>query len=121
MTTENQILSSKEMFDFYKRKSGIEYMYVPLAEIIRYEDLKKQFKYCLPVPKTHSYHRYVPVNDTTIQCCHISTFDEIKISKLFSFTLKENNIVVCLYRDQWYLGIIEAASIENPNFKVHFH
>ena len=69
MTTENQILSPEEMFHFCNRNlPGIKYIYVPLEEVVNHEELEKRFKYCLPVPKTRSYHRYVPVNETTIQC-----------------------------------------------------
>lgn len=53
-TSENQILNSKDMFDFCTQNfKGIQHFYVESEVIIQHEtELQERFKACLKVPGT---------------------------------------------------------------------
>lgn len=94
MTTNNQILCPEDVFECCnKNLPGIKYLYVKSEEVAKHGVvLKKRFDNCLPVPKTRSYHKYVPVNDRVIMCYHTSISDdfvEIQVPKVSSLSLRK--------------------------------
>ena len=126
MIRNDQILSPEDMYDFcVKNIPGIKYIYVRSEEVVNHEgELRARFDSCLPIPKTRSYHKYVPLSDRKVRCFRtsISTdFQEVNVTKESLLSLQTGGKVACIYEENWYIGIVEEVSIKHDDVKVHFY
>ena len=125
----DQITSAEEMFKLCSEEiTGISYILVPLEEVeTNKAKLSQRFKTCKKVPETRTYHKFVPQNPSVIQCYVHSkseTYSEHNVSVLPYFetgSFKINDILVCVYDQNWWIGEVTNVSMENGDLMIHFY
>ena len=79
------------------------------------------------IPGTRSFHRFRPINSTTLEI--MRTSDQENSSIRFEFenlnekelpSVSIGNYVACTYDNNWWVGIIEQAFYEEGDTEVNF-
>lgn len=125
-TVSDHILTPEDMYVFCSQKiTGISYIYVKGEEIIaRQQELVDRFDNCQKLPGTRTFHRYVPLSESVMRCYLTSKSEEyvdLQVTKVVPLTLRNSDIIACVYDEQWWLGVIEDSNLERRDVYVKFY
>jgi len=124
--SSNQILSIEDMYMFCKSNiKGITYFLVKKEEVFTHiETLQTRFENCLPIKGTRRFHKFHSISENVIRCYVTSKtaiYEDHCVGKIASFSLRINDIVACVYDEQWWLADVEKVSLENNDVFVKFY
>lgn len=131
-TTERQILTPEDMFQFCEEKLSekIKYFFVTEPELKDAEQrLEHRFKECMTIPGTQKFHRFVPLNKEELMVYPISSGvgEKKKIMKSTNKpefrclkNVKIGQYVAVIYDINVWYGIVEEYFEEFDDFTVNF-
>ena len=126
----DQILSAEAMYQFcLKNIPGITFFNVPPADINEAASkLQSRFETSQTIKGTQQYHRFAPINKSTLQAYKLSNQKEDPEVVMVSsdmpqapvLDIKEQSFVCCIYDGQPWIGLVEEVSEEYGDYHVNF-
>ncbi|KAJ8892277.1 hypothetical protein PR048_004857 [Dryococelus australis] len=80
--------------------------------------LHQRFENCKRVTGIRNFHRFMPVNESTIRCyitLNADNFENFQVSKHIPLNVDINYTVACIYDRQWWLAVVNDISTENKD------
>ena len=126
----NQILTAEKMFDFCKTEiEGIEFLFIRKDDVVDIRsNMETRHRVAKTVDGTRSFHQFIPISTSIIGTKYVSEDQQFalqfdfKVVKLLGpkDTLSPSQFVICVYDQQYYVGIIMEVCVENLDVKVKF-
>ena len=129
---DKQILTPLDMFQFCKENLSQHikfYFFNPEQITATGKKLKRRFDMAISITGTQKFHKYVPLNETTLRVYHLSQDTEgeersiIKLSKVISKvkpTPKIGDYIVCSYGSTNWVGLVQEYYEAHDDFKIDF-
>lgn len=130
-TYSHQILTPKNMFIFCQKylSKNIKYFYTTFKQIENEEKrLCERFNTSIQIPGTRKYHKFVPINESTIKAFETS-YDEVGVEKavnksgIYSPSLELNtkisDYIICNYKKLKWIGIVESFNEDFEDYEVN--
>ena len=130
-TLSNQILTTKQLFEYCKKKvKGVHVSFISAEDMVPVRSmLDTRYQNVCTLPGTRSFHEFVPLTESVKAAKHVSENQSYGIE--YNLVLgkkstvnvsdpKVSDFVVCLYDEEYWVGLIDEVNEGHDDVKVEF-